>query len=81
VTSHGRNRARSPARLARGLLVAGALGVAGCGDPEQGTAKVAPEARERLLPQAGPKAVGGQPQSAAGKTFSIKDRAPKAASP
>jgi hypothetical protein len=56
--------------------LAGVLSMLGCGNAEEGTVKVAPAARERLLPQSGPigKTKGGEP--APGKTFSIKDRAP-----
>jgi hypothetical protein len=52
------------------------LSVLGCGNPEEGTVKVEPATRERLLPQAGPtaKTKGGEP--VAGKSFSIKDRVP-----
>ncbi len=52
-------------------------GVVGCSEPGEGTATVATEARQRLLPQAGPKAIGAK-ASAAGKKLSIKDRSPTA---
>lgn len=52
-------------------------GVIGCSEPGAGTAQVAAEARQRMLPQASPKASSSK-GAATGKKFSIKDRAPAA---
>jgi len=74
VKAGDRKRAHGLGRFARCLVLAGVVGVVGCSEPGQGTAQVATEARQRLMPQAGPKATGGKQSPAAGKTFSIKDR-------
>ncbi len=69
-----RKRAHGLARYTRCFVLAGVVGVVGCSEPGQGTAQVATEARQRLMPQAAPKATRGKQNPAAGKTFSIKDR-------
>jgi hypothetical protein len=75
VKQHDRNRARGLGRLGAGLMLVGASVAAGCGNPEAGTAQVTPEARKQALPHvtSEPKGRGFKP--AAGKSFSIKDRA------
>jgi hypothetical protein len=74
VRQPGLNRARGIVRLAQGLMLAGAPGVVGCGEPHQGTVQVATEARKELTPHAGTNAKDRQRQSIAGKSFNIKDR-------
>jgi len=58
--------------------MAGAVAAGGCGEPGQGSAKVAPETRQQLAPHVDPNAKGRKLQPVAGKSFSIKDRAPAA---
>jgi hypothetical protein len=81
VTQHLRNRAVSRAQLARGLALACGLGLVGCSDTGQGTVQVATESRQRLVPHVDSQAKGPRLQGAAGKSFSIKDRARPPASP
>jgi hypothetical protein len=64
--------------VARTGLLAGVVYLTGCSEPGEGSAQVGSEARQRLAPQAGPKATAGKPEGTGGKTFSIKDRAPSA---
>jgi hypothetical protein len=78
VKQNGRKPACGLAWLAGGMVLTGVVCVVGCSEPGQGTAQVSVEARERLVPKGGPKA-GGKLQSAAGKSFSIKERGPAAA--
>jgi hypothetical protein len=58
-------------------LVGWALAAVGCGDSTQGTVQVAPETRQKLTPHASEARTGSGLHPVAGKSFSIKDRAPR----
>jgi hypothetical protein len=74
MSNPSHRKAASRHRLATSLALAGALGLAGCRQPGEGTVQVSPEGRARLSPRVPVATRGPKGRVVEQRPIGIKDR-------